>query len=78
MMKSKFADLNNSGGSPYGGASSAAAYLQKFVEKDVKWVHLDISGAAKNKGEAKGTNCKNGNGWGVQTLLDYIWSQESK
>jgi len=30
--------------SPYGGASSAGAYLECFVEKDVKWAHIDIAG----------------------------------
>ena len=28
----------------YGGASIAAAFLQNFVEKDVKWAHIDIAG----------------------------------
>jgi leucyl aminopeptidase len=40
------------GKSKYGGASKAAAFLvnfifnfkENFVEKDVKWAHLDIAG----------------------------------
>jgi len=39
------ADLVNSFRSPFAGASRAAAFLEKFVEKGVKWVHLDIAGA---------------------------------
>jgi len=42
-MKSEVSDLNSIG-TPYGGASKAAAFLEYFVEKDVKWTHLDIAG----------------------------------
>jgi len=45
-----------------GGASQAAAFLEKFIEKDVKWVHMDIAGAAKSKA-AKGPICENGTGF---------------
>ena len=30
--------------SNWGGSCSAAAFLENFVEKDVKWAHLDICG----------------------------------
>ncbi len=43
-MKSKVADLTNSGKERYGGASTAAAFLENFVEKNTEWVHLDIAG----------------------------------
>lgn len=45
-MEGKFSDLNNNGKSRYGGASNAAAFLENFVEKDVKWAHVDIAGPA--------------------------------
>ena len=45
-IKGAVADITNSGKSRWGGSSKAAAFLEKFVEKDVKWVHLDIAGAA--------------------------------
>lgn len=32
-----------------GGASTAAAFLERFVEKDVSWAHLDIAGPAMGK-----------------------------
>ncbi len=41
-MKSKIADLKNVG-SRWGGACTAAAFLQQFVG-DTKWAHLDIAG----------------------------------
>lgn len=57
------ADLVNSFRTPLGGASRAAAFLEKFVEKGVKWVHLDIAGAFDQG--AKGSICINGNGFGA-------------
>ncbi|EGR31353.1 hypothetical protein IMG5_111970 [Ichthyophthirius multifiliis] len=51
QMKGTFSDLTNSGKSRYGGASSAAAFLENFVEKDVKWVHLDIAGPVESKSD---------------------------
>jgi leucyl aminopeptidase len=43
-LKSAFADLPNIGGR-WGGAITAAKFLQDFVE-DKPWVHLDIAGTA--------------------------------
>jgi len=43
-ITSTFADLKNAGNDKYGGASKAAAFLEAFIEKDTKWVHLDIAG----------------------------------
>lgn len=74
-MKSKTADLNNKGSSPYGGSSQAAAFLEKFIEKDIKWAHLDIAGPAMTKA-AKGPVSADGTGFGTSILLDYIWKQQ--
>ncbi len=43
MMKGKIADLCNISGERWGGANTAAAFLQHFVD-DTPWVHLDIAG----------------------------------
>ncbi len=43
LLKSNIADYNNIGGRG-GGASSAAAFLSLFTEKETNWVHLDIAG----------------------------------
>merc|ERR1712039_467037 len=40
IMKSDFADMKNAGG-PYAGAIAAALFLEKFVQKETKWAHLD-------------------------------------
>jgi leucyl aminopeptidase len=44
LINSKNADMKNIGGR-YGGAVSAAQFLQRFV-KDTPWAHLDIAGTA--------------------------------
>ncbi|UTW44387.1 leucyl aminopeptidase family protein [bacterium SCSIO 12696] len=42
MLKSEIADMTNCASGPFGGAITAALYLQAFVDKDVPWVHFDI------------------------------------
>jgi leucyl aminopeptidase len=44
-LKSAFADLPNISGGRYGGAITAAKFLEEFVEEK-PWVHLDIAGTA--------------------------------
>ena len=49
-MKSPSADIaniSNKGGAA--GSCTAAQFLQHFVQKEVKWAHLDIAGAASSK-----------------------------
>jgi len=43
-LKSAFADLKNAGKDRYGGASKGAGFLEKFINKNTNWVHLDIAG----------------------------------
>ena len=44
-IKSEVADIKNVGDGRWGGAISAAKFLEQFVEKK-PWVHLDIAGPA--------------------------------
>jgi len=46
-LKSSVADLKNKGGR-LAGASTAAAFIEEFVDKDTKWIHLDIAGTASD------------------------------
>ncbi|QMS84952.1 M17 family metallopeptidase [Candidatus Xianfuyuplasma coldseepsis] len=48
LLESKFADMKNTGG-PLAGASTAAAFIENFIDEDTKWIHLDIAGTASNK-----------------------------
>lgn len=41
-LKSQIADLNNIGKSPYGGAITAALFLEHFIGEDCPWVHIDL------------------------------------
>lgn len=52
LLDSPFADIANIGG-PYGGAITAACFLQRFT-RDYRWAHLDIAGTAWLSGTAKG------------------------
>jgi leucyl aminopeptidase len=65
MIESKFADMRNSAGR-YGGSSTAAALLQKFVN-DVPWAHLDIAGTAMGSPQSE-INKGWSSGWGVRML----------
>ncbi len=45
QVKSKVADIKNIGDGRWGGAITAAKFLENFVD-DLPWVHLDIAGPA--------------------------------
>ena len=68
-IKSSVADIKNIGGS-YGGAITAALFLQEFVG-GIPWAHLDIAGPAFAEKERL-TCPKGGTGYGVMTLLKYL------
>ncbi len=58
LIESKVADIKNTGGR-LAGASTAAQFIAEFIEKDTKWIHLDIAGTASNeKKEATGVMVK--------------------
>jgi leucyl aminopeptidase len=42
LLDSKVADINNAPGVAFGGAITAALYLQEFVPNDVPWAHFDM------------------------------------
>ena len=42
-IKSKNADIKNIG-NRYAGSSTAASFLERFVEEGVAWAHIDIAG----------------------------------
>ncbi len=70
------ADVVNTGGR-YGGAITAAMFLEEFVEDGIEWVHLDIAGPAWSK-EDYGYYVPGGTGFGVRTCVEYIMSIEEK
>ena len=68
-MKSKIADLRNTG-PRWGGASTAAAFLRQFVG-ETTWAHLDIAGMDIFQ---KGTDyaAPGSTGFGVRLLVTYL------
>ena len=47
MMKSELADIKNITTQP--ARLTAVAFLNKFIEKDTKWAHIDITGMKSDK-----------------------------
>ncbi|MFN0065955.1 MAG: leucyl aminopeptidase [Chlamydiales bacterium] len=68
-LKSDIADIKNIGGRP-AGSITAALFLQRFVG-DIPWAHLDIAGTAFLSKE-NGYWPKNGVGFGVRLLIDFL------
>ncbi|NTW51375.1 MAG: leucyl aminopeptidase [Chlorobiaceae bacterium] len=73
LIKSDVADVSNTGGR-WGGAVTAAKFLEKFIDGHKCWAHVDIAGPAflaKVGGKAPG-----GTGFGVRLLVDLLkgWS----
>jgi len=71
MIRSKIADMKNITGTTNAGSIAAAQFLQRFVDKDQAWAHLDIAGTAWQDGEHKALAPSWGVGWGVR-LLDRL------
>lgn len=69
LIDSRNADMKNIGGR-FGGAITAAQFLQRFV-KDTPWAHLDIAGVAMDSNK---TDVSQGwaSGWGVQLLDELV------
>ena len=75
-LKSHVADISNIANTKYGGAITAALFLDEFVHKDMPWVHVDMAGPAYRAGEAEGVYSYGATGWGVLTLLSLIMEEE--
>ncbi|HZP78071.1 MAG TPA: leucyl aminopeptidase [Pseudolabrys sp.] len=69
LIDSKFADVKNTGGR-WGGAVTAAQFLQRFVADKTPWAHLDIAGTGFDSRQNE-INKSWGSGWGVR-LLDRL------
>ena len=70
MTDSKIADMQNIGG-PFGGSTTAAEFLYRFVDQETPWAHLDIAGMAWNR-ENKDTCPVGATGFGVATLYNLV------
>jgi leucyl aminopeptidase len=68
LIKSTVADIKNTGGTRYGGAITAAKFLEEFVGS-VPWAHLDIAGPAWAEHESPAQDA-GGTGCFVRTLVE--------
>ena len=77
LIKSEIADVANCSSSRYGGAITAAMFLDEFVyeENKQKWVHLDIAGPAYVE-KSWGYNPHGATGTPVRTIVK--WLEELK
>jgi len=66
LIESRIADIKNVGGRA-AGSITAAQFLQRFVEPETPWIHLDIAGVASVKTETDFAP-KGATGWGVRAL----------
>ena len=68
LIDSRIADIVNSGG-PYGGAITAALFLQDFVPDTTPWVHFDLMAwnLRSRPGRPEG-----GEAMGLRAILDYL------
>jgi len=70
-IKAPHADVYNIGTTRYGGAITAGLFLEKFVDKKIPWVHIDIAGPAHN---TRGWyyHPKGGTGFPVRTVTTLL------
>jgi len=65
-INSSVADMQNIGKRGFAGTATAAAFLQRFIQKSTKWAHLDIAGCESDE------KTKLSTGFGVMLLHDFI------
>ena len=70
-IKGDLADINSTGKTRFGGASTAAAFIEKFILPGVSWAHIDIAGPS-NFSSPRQDFPKGISGYGVQTFFNYI------
>lgn len=69
MLNSDIADMTNCAAGPFGGAITAALYLQKFLPEDIDWCHFDVM--AFNVRNLPGRP-KGGEAVGIRAVFDYL------
>jgi leucyl aminopeptidase len=68
-IESKITDLNNCPDNSYGGAITAALFLQSFVEPGIPWAHIDLMGwnQSSQPGRPEG-----GEAMGARAVFEFI------
>ena len=76
LNKSDVADVKNVGGR-WGGAITAAKFLENFVDENIPWVHFDIAGPAMFN-SSNNYSKKYMTGFGVRLLFEYVQNSNKK
>ena len=72
FLQTEYADLANCATTPFGGAITAALFLQEFVESDTPWVHFDVMAWNNRKLPGRPVG---GEAMGLRAVFDYLISQ---
>ena len=72
LIESRIANLQNSGATPYGGAITAALFLENFVAPTCSWAHFDIM--AFNRSARPGFP-EGGEAMGLRAVFAYLESR---
>ena len=70
-IDSQIADVKNSASTRYGGATTAAMFLEFFVDKKIPWSHIDIAGPAYIEKD-RGWCAPGSTGFAVRSLINYL------
>lgn len=78
LIKSEVADISNIGSRPYGGAITAALFLDEFITDAMKkrWLHFDIAGPAYTE-TPWDCNPHGGTGAGVRMGIRFLQSLDT-
>ncbi len=75
LLDSHIADLVNASDTRYGGAITAALFLNEFVDKDIPWVHFDLEA---HNDKAKPGRPKGGDAQGLRAVFRYLVEKYGK
>lgn len=75
LTGSDIADLANCGKTPFGGAITAALYLEAFVEKEISWAHFDVMAWNNRKLPGRPVG---GEAFGIRAVFDYLETRFEK
>ncbi len=70
-IESKVADVRNTATTMYGGAITAALFLQAFIA-DIPWAHIDLAGPVFAEREFLPYYTAGATGYGVRTLAEFV------
>ncbi|MCZ4336442.1 leucyl aminopeptidase family protein [Shewanella colwelliana] len=75
LTGSDIADLANCGKTPFGGAITAALYLEAFVDKKISWSHFDVMAWNNRKLPGRPVG---GEAFGIRAVFEYLQQRFDK